>query len=327
MPIVDQNSDAAYALLVAQAKRFPAFADLVKTAELDSNEKDTLPPSAFAWPEEKKFPIYDKTAAAVSYAYALAQAVPAPVIERIKEALDVFDIPGTTFDQPVTKIAAEEESYLLPDLKLFPVRDVYGVKTAQTKLLENISKLDLEHRATACSNLVKKAQELGVDLHPAMLQYAGFVVSSTKIASEWLDVRANLAKRPEVKAAYEKLAAGIRAQGPESRDRETLVKTASAVAELDKQEGLDRHYDRRLKDPLKSIFNTEKIAAQTVDICGKMVPISKLAALGVGFYRDLGGEELSREVAPNGVMDNDKLATVLATLPLDLRQSLAAYVR
>ena len=150
MSYVDQNSDAAYAVLVNQAKRFPKFAEYVKTAELDSNEVKTLPESAFAFPECRQFPVYSDKAAAVSYAYAITQKLPVTITERIKEALEVFGIdPCTMFSAPIEKVAAETNPYLLPDLKLFAVRSASDVKTAQEHLLENITKLDLVHRATA----------------------------------------------------------------------------------------------------------------------------------------------------------------------------------
>jgi hypothetical protein len=325
---IDQFNDAAFGLLIKQAERMPAFGEFVKQADIESGERETLPATAFAWPEERRFPIHTDKHAALSYAYSLAQPeVPVHVVTRIKEALEVYSVPFTTYEVVTSKVAAEENPWLLPDLKLFPVRTKEDVKTAEFRLINGISKLDLEHRATACSNLVKKAQELGAELHPATLQFAGMVVSSTKFAAEWIDVRANQTKDTAIKQAYAKLASEFRKQGSEVKDRDQLIKLASVIAELDEKAGFTKHYDRKMPDPLLTIFNTSKEAASSVDVNGTMIPLSKLASLGAPFWQDLGGKELSDEIYPGGVCDPAKLAQVIPTLPLDLQVILQSQVR
>lgn len=320
MSTVDQFRDAAFAVLVKQATRMPAFAEFVKEADIDGNEAATLPDSAFAWPEERRFPIHSDKHAAVSYAYALNQSVPAHVVGRIKEALEIYNVPETIFAVTSEKVASDDTVYLLPDLKLFPVQTAADVKIAERHLLENFTKLDLDHRATACVNLVKTASDHGVTLHPSTQQFAGMVVSSTKLASDWLDARSNRTKDVTIKAGYAKLAAEMRKHGPEIKDRDTLIKLASVIAELDEKAGLVKHYDRKLPDAIATIFNTQKEAASSVDLGGgSMVSLKKLASLSADFWRDLGGKELSDEVAPGGVVDPSKLAMIVETLPLDLR--------
>jgi hypothetical protein len=325
---IDQFNDAAFGLLIKQAERMPAFGEFVKQADIESGERETLPVTAFAWPEEKRFPVHTDKHAALSYAYSLAQTgVPVHVVNRIKEALEVYAVPSTTFEVTTLKVAAEEIPWLLPDLQLFPVRTKEDVKTAELRLINGISKLDLEHRATACSNLVKRAQELGADLHPATLQFAGMVVSSTKFAAEWIDVRANQTKDTAIKQAYAKLAQEFRKQGSEVKDRDQLIKLASVIAELDEKAGFTKHYDRKMPDPLQTVFNTTKEAASSVDVNGTMIPLSKLAGLPSSFWSDLGGKELSDEICPGGKTDMGKLATVVETLPLDLKVILQSQMR
>jgi len=327
MTTTDQFSDPAYATLVKEAALRPRFAEFVKGAELDPAEKTRLPDSAFAWPDERRFPIHSAKQAALSYAYALSQEPPTPVLDRLREALDVYGVPLSVFEATETKTAAAtQDRFLLPDLQLLPVQSAADVKTAELRLLSELPKLSLPHRAMACENLVKKAREYGVGLHPAVLQLAGLVVSSTKIASEWLDARAGACRNDILRTAYQKLATELRHQGPELSDRDALTKVAAVVGELDERAGLVRHYDRRLPDPLRTIFNTEKVAATSIDLGGTLVPLAKLAALPASFWEDLGGPELAREIAPNGRVDAEKLAAVIPTLPLDLKVILRSQV-
>lgn len=322
MPTVDQFSDPAFGTLYRQVKRMPALEDFVKQAAVEPEEAKTLPDSAFAWPSERKFPIHTPEHAALSYAYSkVASVLPAEVRSNIVKALEVYEVPESTFAEQEEKVASDNDEFLLPELRLFRVTTPEQCKYAQEELVAALPKLDLEHRAIACANLVKKADYLKVELRPEVLQLAGLVVSSTKTAMEWLEARA--ARLPTTdsvhKVAYQTLANALKKGPEEIFDRQGLLKFASAIADLDEQSGLDKHYDRRLPDALRTVFNTEKVAGQSVDLGGTFVPLKKIAALPASFWEDLGGKELSDEVAPGGTVDQSKLATIVDTLPLDLK--------
>jgi len=330
MPIVDQFSDPAFGTLYRQVARMPALEAFVKEAAVAPEEVGSLPDTAFAWPSERKFPIHTPEHAALSYAYSkVASVLPAEVRSNIVKALEAYEVPETTFAEQSVKEANYDDDYLVPEHRLFLVQSVTQCKLAQDRLVEALPKLDLEHRAIACANLVKKADAMGVELRPEILQLAGLVISSTKIAMEWLEARSNRLPESDTvhKLAYMTLAKGL-AEGPaELSDRKGLLKFASAIAELDEQTGLDRHYDRRLPDALRTVFNTEKLAGKSVDLGGTFISVAKLAQLPASFWEDLGGKELGDEIAPGGVVDQSKLATVVDTLPLDLKLQLKAHCR
>lgn len=328
--IIDQYSDPSFGYLVRQVSQMPAIEPFIKSASIEPGDTDALPDTAFAWPSERKFPMHSSEQAALSYAYSkLAADLPTEVTDNLKAALEVYDIPLSAFDTPVVKQASlTDDDYLLPDLRLFPVTSAAEVKYAQARVLEQMSKLDMPHRAMACSNLVKKADHYKVDLHPEVMKLAGFVVSSTRQVQDWLEARSAALPVAQhlYKVAYETLAEELKAHPPESKDRPGLLKLAAAIAELDEQSGLDRHYDRKIPDPLKTVFNTAKLAAETVDLAGTMVPVTKLARLPASFWEDLGGRELRDELCPGGKMDVSKLATIVETLPLDLKVTLKSQV-
>ena len=330
MSVIDQFSDPAFGTLHRQVTRMPALEAFVKQAEVEQSDVSTLPDTAFAWPSERKYPIHTPEHAALSFAYSkVASVLPAEVRGNIVKALEAYDVPESTFAEQAVKEASDENDYLVPEHRLFLVKTAAQCKRAQDDVVAALSRLDLEHRAIACGNLVKKADELGVELRPEILQLAGLVVSSTKTAMEWLEARANRLPTEDTvhKLAYMTLAKGL-AKGPaELSDRKGLLKFASAIAELDEQTGLDKHYDRRLPDALRTVFNTEKQASKSVDLGGTFISVAKLAQLPASFWEDLGGKELSDEIAPGGVVDQSKLATVVDTLPLDLKLTLRAQCR
>lgn len=329
MSVVDQYSDPAFATLVRQLTAYPRLEQYVKEASVSADEADTLPKTAFAWPDERKFPIHTAEHAALSYAYVKAAAyVPPHVARVVEDALEVYNIPTDVFATPVVKTASHNDAdYLLPSLKLWPVKTAADVKHAETQVSKALTKLDLPHRTEACANLVKKAEQHGVKLSSDIMRSAGMVVSDLGRTRDWVEARASVA--PDTfKTAYLKLAEALKSQGAESKDRDSLMKVAGAIAELDERAGLERYYDRKLPDAVQTVFNTDKLAEEAVDLAGRAVPVSKLAALPPSFWEDLGGPELRAEVAPGGtVVDVSKLATVVETLPLDLKMVLRNQVR
>ena len=328
--VIDQFSDPALGILVKHLHEMPALEAFVKTAEMDSNVAAALPNTAFAWPDERKFPIHTPEHAALSYAYTSKTAgiVPPFVEDAIKQALEVYGVPESVFER-VKEAAEEPSAYLLPERRLFAVKTAEDVEHAQSSLVDQMEKLPLEDRATACSNLVKIAKVTNTTLHPRVMKLAGFVVSDTHKVRTWLEARAEACDTTHTseKVAYQALADGLHRAPAESADREGLIKLASAIAQLDESAGLVRHYDRKLPDPLQTVFNTEKTAAGTIDVDGKLCSLSKLAAMPLSFWEDLGGKEMVDEIAPGGVMNNQKLAEVIATLPLDLKRTLKAQAR
>jgi hypothetical protein len=330
MSIVDQYRDPTFAVLINLTKDRPAIEELVKEAEIDEQELDTLPETAFAWPEKRAFPIHSREHTIMSRVYLEnVQAVPKHVDQAIKEACEVYGVDDAVFARPkLAAVVDNPDDYLLPDLKRISVRSASQVKRAESILLDGYKKLAFENRAQACRRLMDKAAEYDVTLHPLILKLAGFTISSTEQLRSWLEARQHVAKEAVHKVAYQKLADALRGRPPESRDREELIKVAEVIGELDRAAGLEKEYDRTLPDPIQTVFNTEKIAAQGVDLGGKFVPLTRLASYDASFYGDVLGDDLVREASDgHGGVDPHKLATILETLPRDMKIMLAKQMR
>jgi len=330
MSLIDQFRDPSLAVLVRLVADRPAVEDLVKEAEVLPEELDTLPDTAFSWPEKRAFPIHSAEHTAMSRVYRenFRGAVPAHVDATLKEACEIYGLEDSLFDR--TKIAAlpdDPEDYLLPGMKRLPVRTAAQVKLAEEKLIAGYQKLSVEHRAQACKRLVDKAAALNVKLDPLMHKLAGFTVSSTAILKDWIEARKEASAEP-YKAAFQKIADGLKGLPAEIRDREALVKIAEVVAELDKKAGLVKFYDRKLPDPMMSVFNTTKVAGHGVDLGGKFVSMDRLASYPSTFYGDVLGDDLVREASDGrGGMDPHKLAAILETLPRDMKMMLGQQMR
>ena len=323
MEIRDQHHDPAYALLYHALRERPAVAEFVKHAELDPSEADTLPDSAFAWPEQRRFPINTAENTVLSWAYReKCAAVPVEVDAALQKAVDIY---GVSHIVAATKIASTPpldsvDDYLLQTHGKLRVKTAADVKVAEKILLEQYPRLSIEDRAEGFTNLVKKARAFNVSLEPVTHRMAGMTVCTTKTAMDWIEARAAAVKEPLFQGAYEKLATALKNRGEEVHDRDELLALIDTLAKLDKQAGLDKFYDKKLPDPIRTVFNSEKLAEEMVDLGGRSVALSKLAQMPASFWGDVVGNDMAREFTDKtGTVDSLKLGEVLRTLPADLK--------
>ena len=328
--VVDQFRDHLFGNLIPALEGRPKLAAYLDDLEVNEGDGDKLPDHAFAWPEKRAFPIHTAKHTAASRLYAeKTDRVPRAVLQKIAAACDVFEISEEMFTRPKVAAALENPSdYLLPHLFKLRVKTAKEVKVAEQRLVREYQKLTVENRAMACSRLVEKAAHFGVPLDPQVMKLAGYTITSTQALRRALDARTEAAKNtPSVKEAFEKLATAVRDLPDEIYNRDAQIKLAEAIHELDRKAGLERFYDRRLLDPMQSVFNTDKLAMGGVVLGGRMVPLDKLAAFPSQFYADVLGDDIVKEAASaRGGLDPVKLAAIIDTLPGDMKAVLAAQM-
>lgn len=302
--------------------------DLIKEAEVLPEELEKLANHAFAWPDRRLFPVHTKEHVIMSRLYReKCSSVPPYVDAELKKACEIFDIPDSLFTREKKASFDDPEDYLLPAQKRLKVKTAEDVSTAAEILVREYTKLSMESRSEACARLIKKAQEHKITLPVPVMQLAGFTVSSTKMAKDWVAARKLATKDEKLQQAYEKLANVLEEFPEESKDRAALVKIADAIHFLDKKANLERLYDRKLPDPMRTVFNTEKIASNTLQIGNKSFSITRIASLPASFFGDVLGNEFVREASDgNGGVDATKIAMIIDTLPTDMKQELANHL-
>ena len=325
--IVDQFSDPGFKVLSQRIQQFPNADEFIKSAELNDDENEKRASSAFAWKERRLFPIDDAAQAALSRLYMEKQAgIPQEVFDTCDKALELYGV-----DMPLQEKTAAQvvdlSDYLLPDIKRFRVKTAEDVKLASHAILTNRRKLGTPMRALASVNLAKKAAVLGERLPTDILKFAGVTMCDTRTLRDWLEARTQATLDPQISYGYQKLADEVHQLPPLCSDREGLIKVACVIQELDEAAGLDKHYGRKLLDPLLTVFNTEKIGDELISLAGRQVPMDTLLAIDPDVYRDVFGDDLAGEfIEPTGDIDPDQLQIILPTVPLDLQQALAAQM-
>jgi hypothetical protein len=328
--VIDQSSDPVMAHLSKRVDGRPKLAAALGNVEVDATEIATLPDDAFAWPEKRAFPVHDAGHALMSCVYREGLAgVPKHVDNALKEACEVYGVDTTllTREKIATAPDVNTDDYLLPDIKRLRVTNAEQVKTAEERLRSEGKNLTLEHRATASARLVQKAAAMSVPLRAETLKMAGLVATDTRQVADWLEARAEAAPDAH-KDGYVKMASAVRKMPLELRDRAEQMKLADAVYELDQLSGVDKHWQRKLPDPMATVFNTDKVASAGVSLAGRFIPMARLASFDNHFYGDILGDDIIREASDGrGQMDVHKLADVIQTLPRDMQLALSRHIR
>lgn len=329
--MVDQTSDPVMAHLMRRVADRPKLASAAMDVDVDRDALAALPDSAFAWPEKRAFPVHDAGHTLLSRIYREGMpGVPEHVDVALKEASEVYGVDESVFERPKVAAAVEtEDVFLLPQHRRLRVAEAAHVKVAEEKLCTEGKNLSVTNQALAASRLVQKAASFGVDVGSQVLKMAGMVATDTRELATWLEARAEAAPALH-KGSYLKLAAAVHGLPDTVTDRPTQVKLAEAIQELDEVAGLSRHYGRKLHDPLRTVFNTDKVASfgSGVTLAGRHVPFERLASYDATFYSDILGPDIVREASDaSGQMDPTKLATILETLPVDMQRAVSAQMR
>ena len=331
---IDMNSinitnDPAFSNLCALSARYPRLVEFAKTAELSPEEFSDLPEGAFAWPEKRAFPIHTKEHAAISTVYARhAESLPDHVQDNLKFACEAYSIPPDVFVEAETKTASDVY-WLLPEDKRFRVTSASDVMFAQDALEKRAYVLTEEQRAEAYLNLVKAAEIYGVTVRDEMQKFAGQTLTNTDILSDWLDARGAAARgigSDKVAVVFESMGETYRNLGQYIALRDDQVKLAQSIDKLDKLAGLEPFIGKSIPNPILTVWNTNKIAAQQLAINGMYFDKNMLASLPLSFWNDALGPDFVSEFAPGGQVDPALLEQVLQTLPADMKATLVTQL-
>jgi hypothetical protein len=330
----DQTSDPGYANLRVVLDHFPQLKEVAKTASFSEGEFDALPDTAFAWPGKRRYPLHTREHAALSLGYRklASERVPAEVDGMLKQAADAYELEDAIYAKiEIEKTASAPEDYVFPEKKRFLVKTAEDVKLAEQRMYECYRQMSIEDRAEGMFRLCKLAEAHQVSLSPSTLKLAGFTLTSTRKLKDWIEARKEATWGSVFSSAYSKIAESLNGVAPEFNDREVQVKLAQAIHVLDKESGLTKLYGRKLLDPIQTVFNSDKLAAETVEVgTGMFLKKSNVTALPLSFWQDLLGDDITQEISSDGqTVDPESLMALLPTLPSDLKavvqKQLAAY--
>jgi len=137
--------------------------------------------------------------------------------------------------------------WALPSIQRYPLDSYEEVKTASAYFEQWWSRMAPAHRREYCQNLSKRAAALSIPVSSKVAQYGA------EGYSEVVDAHVE-SRRPLLKeASQEALLDGLLAMRPLTPSDVFC----HALAELDKEAGLERSWDVRIVDPYLSVFGTK----------------------------------------------------------------------
>lgn len=324
--IIHQFNDPSLKMLVSLSRLNPWAKEHIKEASVSASYGDELPDSAFAWEDRRLFPIDTPANTLVSKFYIEKQAeyVPDFVKEAVDAALLLYAVEPRDIVVELQEKQAGAVDYVFPESARWEVEDAEDVKLAESQLFRMSKEIPFMEKTGAAVRLCQLAEKH--DTRPSMrlLKMAGAVAADLNQTIDWLEARAILADE-DTSPHYTKLAAELLNVDPLCYSRGTLVKLAALIHDLDLRAGLEDHYDVAIPDPVSSVFNTEKLAEETIDVAGKSVPLSKFASIPPEVWGQLLDTDAD-SVLTNGQVDTQKIAAVVPTLPRDIKIVLRRYL-
>ena len=324
------RNDTAHGHLAEMLGKSEIAQGFLKNASFNPDRVQSLPDTAFAWEAERLLPLDTKEDAVASLLYRAKLAstdVPAEVDAKLAHAVVLYDLLPLMRDLAVVKEAAARpedaapSKYALPEEGLLPIDTVEQIKVAEATLCEQVEKFPHVKHAQAVARVVVAAYRHGMPLSKLTHRYFGATATNTKKLAYDLEMRATAAGEGPVREGYDKLAAELRCGPQYLSDRDTQLKIASTVLELDQAGKLE--YDKRFESPMLTVCNTTKTAEEMVDLGGVSAPLEAVMQLPTDVWEEMDVPEMAPLVEAG---DADSVKQVLDTLPLDLKVQLQPYV-
>ena len=274
--IIDIYTDKTGAILglLNEIKPLP---DFVKKAELYAKDEvgsDHL----FAYPEKRKFPIYDSASTYTSMGYFLltkhnmspqeAQYVQKNLVKAAaywgiqREIKDLVD--KVTNYIKKTNAITKAPNYALPEKKAYYIEHPTDVYEAETRFEKEAQQYPLAERIKIAKHIFNKALNFGVPVKArVVIKLAAVkpIVDPLKASTNIMARAVVLPNNNLLRQVFVKLASAITELPKEihsqSEPPESLIKVAETLEKLDKIHNLDRHYGKYFLDPVNSIFMTK----------------------------------------------------------------------
>lgn len=328
--------------------------DFVKSAKIDHDVIDSLPPSSFADPATRQFPCHTRADTFLSYAYFLKSANDIPkhrrtgVWERLRKRAHHWAI-FSECEKLVREHEKQASSSLddLPDEKFAIVEQLGGekyralpllneecVKSAAEHLMLYRDRYPMEWRRRAAEKISQAARDTKAEINDYIPKAAGELSSCRNDIAEHMFGRV-LLTNPKHRGNNAQVAMAKAAKAvATSTGRLDYEKIANIIDAFDSEFKLTRFYNRGLLSPEEIVFGSRAVK-QANDIRNQIVKLTtgstytkaSLEAAGLEPYAVLGSDFVNEiRDGLNGV-DIEKISSIVPTLPRDDAQLLDKALR
>jgi hypothetical protein len=318
--LVDALSDKGMAVLKGKIGEIDGAAQrLEKVASLPIDDRNDLTKEAFAWPEEKLFPIYSPAHALVSSVYLEGNDdVPGFVKEACEEACALFgmDVQIGSLEKTATEPEQLDASdFLLPAQRKLPVVDKDTFRMSASALEKVASDLSPDDLVVANRQLVKKASEFGSEVSDYNLSLGLYGTVDTASARSILFDR----KLSTGDNRYEKIASDM--TGNTIYSVEKVASLVFDVLSLDK----DNNLDKTAEEAILELVHPGAVE-DVYTIGDEEIPTDKIASIDAEAWTDIFARPLVESMFSDGSLDFDMLKEVTDSASPEEKEAIAMFV-
>jgi len=344
-PVLDPTNDKNKSGLIKVAETFE-LPDFVKTAEMDTVANTAyIAKTAYAdYPHSLRYPCHTAAATWLSSAYfqikraSFSLNEQKRIEENLRKAAEYHGVKAAcdkVLSKEVASPSLDDSDYAYvyktkqgQDFiveRHYPLTDADEIKAAAAWLDENKDNFIFEDRCVVAGKILSKAAACGVDLGNAVAdqleKQAGYGLPDLSKVQSALYARALLAKSETHRDSIEKLAEVINERPEVFLDRDTALKLAATIDEMDYAIGLKGKYTEAIPRPEDIVFavSFSKAAAACDDMCelqtGNVYGKDQLAKLARQDLVEFLGDEFAKESCVGLEVDPEKLAAIAHTLP------------
>jgi len=318
--LVDALSDIDMAVLKSKIEEIDGAAHrLEKVASLPLDDRNDLTKEAFAWPEEKLFPIYSPAHALVSSVYLEGNDdVPGFVKEACEEACALFGMDvqiGALEKIASTPDELEASDFLMPAARKLPVVDKDTFRMSASVLEKVASDLTGDDLIIANRQLVKKARDLGEDVSDEALSLGLYGTIDA------IGARSTLHERTLITGdeRYEKVASDI--SGDTVYSVEKVASIVMDVLSLDEEHGLDK----TAKEAILELVNPGEVS-EVFEIGAEEIPVDKIASIDAEDWVDVLPRSIVEGMFSDGYLDTSILREITDNASPEEKEAIAMFV-
>lgn len=334
-----QNDSNLLLLKEAMGDSIPESAiPIIKGTQIDI-DYDDLMDEAFADKAHRTLPIFSPGHAAMSAMYlksqknnaessTISRCQKALIAFKLREVADMLDSKEEEQNENMLKTASFEDnvSFILPSRNKLPVANSEMLTKSASIFIRNINTLSLSEKIEGSMNLVKISEEYGVDVSDDRVNSYNMNMDThlIKVASSLLS-REGATADSGYRKIYDAITKIANEKGVILSDLSTQKKIAGDIIDLDSKNGVLGEFDTMI-----DVFNTpkesiEKVATETVEICGKSMDILKISSITNEDASFIFGKDIDF----NSMSNADKITSIsehIESLPSSAQSSVIQLV-
>jgi hypothetical protein len=341
--VIDPTRDKTKSELVKIAEHFE-LPDFVKSANLEATMHPVnIAITAYADPLSQSYPCHTAAATWLSTAYfatkqgSFNNKQQKNIRDRLEKAADYFAIKSACAEiysavnrQKAANANDNDFAYVYQTEtgekeRHYPITTAEEVKIAAEWLYANQDNFIFDDRNKVAEKIHSRKFETNAQLGEKLAEFiekqAGYGVPDIEAVHTALSNRALLAKNKDHREKIEKLAAEVDENPALFMCRDSAVKLASVIDQIDYAIGIKGKYGQLLARPEEIVFTVplQKAASACGEACelqtGNIYTKDQLAKLARQDLIDLFGEDFAKEACVGLQIDPEKLASIAHTLP------------